>query len=102
MSPETPKPLNCGIYLKSYWGSYYSLRHVPSLKGFGVSGSLCVYVNAYVYMCEHELVVVAEVHEQHGCDSTYCIRLDQPLAFRLMTYGVCSLGSLVTCEIVFF
>ena len=27
--PETPKPLNLGIYLTSYEGSYYNLRSIP-------------------------------------------------------------------------
>ena len=27
--PETSKPLNEGIYLKSYKGSYYNLRYIP-------------------------------------------------------------------------
>ena len=27
--PETPKPLNEGIYLKSYEEPYYNLRYIP-------------------------------------------------------------------------
>ena len=35
--PETPISLDEGICLKSYEGSYYNLRYLPSLRDIGVS-----------------------------------------------------------------